>query len=203
METVWEGPEVLRPFLVAVDELEPFPGNPRRGDVAVISDSLKRFGQVKAIVTNGARIVAGNHLRQAAVELGWTHIAAIENEFASEEEARAYLLADNRTHDLGPGYDPQLLVEHLQYLDEFSTIYGTGYSHEDMDQLQADLLRMDSMVSPSTPAGAKLDLVEVVLVFSQEQHRQFAEWIETAATRHGTDGLSETAYEALRLAAGA
>jgi hypothetical protein len=63
--------------MVDVDDLRPFPGNARRGDVGAIKTSLQTVGQYKPIVVNYATsgklgagtILAGNHTHQAHVEL--------------------------------------------------------------------------------------------------------------------------------------
>lgn len=200
-ETVWEGADALRPFLILINDLEPHPGNPRRGDIASVVSSLRRFGQVRPLLANGPVMVAGHHVRQAALELGWTHVAVVPHNFDTDDEARAYLLADNRTHDLGPGYDERMLIEHLQHLDEFSTLRGTGYTNDDLDEMMANMIRMDAQIpeQPRRPAPA-LDVTEVVLMFSAEQHTQFEQWVSQASDRFGTEGVSETVYEALRAA---
>lgn len=133
---VWEGAEELRPNLVPIRELVRHPQNPRRGRVALIVESLGRFGQVRPILTDGHHIIAGNHTFLAAGELGWTHIAVVRNEFASEEEARAYLLADNRLPELGD-YDNEQLLPLLEELEEADAWTGTGYDIDDLEDLRA------------------------------------------------------------------
>lgn len=140
-ETVWRGSSALRPFLVPVDELEPYPGNPRRGDLAVVVESLTRFGQTRPILTYGERIVAGHHVRLAALELGWSHVAAIQNDFESDEEAQRFLLMDNRSHDRGE-YELVELAAHLQALKETDAgLAGTGYEDSYLRSLERDIER--------------------------------------------------------------
>lgn len=150
VETVWNGAAALKPFLVPVDALEPFPGNPRRGDVQVVVESLKRFGQTRAVLTDGegSRIVAGHHVRLAAIELGWTHVASIPNEFESEEEAERYLLMDNRSHDRGD-YELEELSAHLTALrDTADGLAGTGYEEGYLRALERDLERYREDAEP-------------------------------------------------------
>lgn len=205
---VWEGAEALRQFLVPISDLEPFPGNPRTGDVDAIRASVRRFGQVRAIVVDrsGSRIVAGHHFRLAAEAEGWTHVAAIPNEFSDEDEARAYLLADNRTHDLGMGDDTALLVEHLRMLADLDALDGTGYTLDDLDGYLADLARIadadpitlppaDETPPPATPSS---DLKEIVLLYSAAQREEMEQWLKIVAKDRGTNGLSETVYEAVK-----
>lgn len=203
---VWTGSKSLRRFLVPIDELEPFPGNPRRGDVDAIRASLRRFGQVKTIVADGRRIVAGHHLRLAAEAEGWTHVAVTMHEFADEDEARAYLLADNRTAELGSN-DPDDLVEHLRYLADLDLLVGTGYTGDDVDTFMAELqeLHMDEdarhKVAFEARATPPREEREVVLHFSPSQYQSAETWLGIIAKECGTSGVSETVYEALRIAA--
>lgn len=134
-KVVWSGPKALRRSLVPISTLEPFPNNPRRGDTDAVAASLRRFGQVKPIVIDGNRIIAGHTLVRAAEQEGWSHVAASENEFGSEEERRAFLLADNHTSDRG-SYDDALLLEQLRALEERE---GTGYDESDVSVLEKKL----------------------------------------------------------------
>lgn len=211
--TIWEGAEALRPFLVPLDNLAPFPGNPRRGDVAQLRGSLRRFGQVLPALADPAledgdlvRIIARHHLALAATEEGWTHIAVIPHEFADETEARAYLLADNRLGELG-GYNEEELVAHLKHLAELDALPGTGYTGDDVDYHMARLRELqqqnDSLVAvpPAEASPLPSDMQEVVLVYSQQQRQQFEVWLKIVQKERDTGGISETCYEALRLAA--
>jgi hypothetical protein len=144
---VWRGAGALRQFLVPIAELAPFPGNPRLGDVDAVRSSLRRFGQTRAILVDaedGRLIVAGHHVVLAATAEGWTHVAAIPNEFADAEEARAYLLADNRIGELGT-YDLELLHEQLREArdaDGRPGLEGTGYGEDHLPYLEREIEKM-------------------------------------------------------------
>lgn len=131
--------ELVRP----IDQFRPHPRNPRQGDLGAIVTSLRRFGQVRPILAlpNGT-IVAGNHVWRAAVQLGWTQIAAVTATM-DEATADAYLIADNRLSDLGT-YDDRALAAILTELAEAGSLEGTGYDGDDVDALLARLAREDS-----------------------------------------------------------
>lgn len=129
----WQGNEALRPFLAPLDRLKADKGNPRRGDVPAIMESLRRFGQQRPVLaTPGGVIVAGNHTAQAARELGWDQIAVVRTALRGREQ-RAYGLADNRTGDLGT-YDDAILT---RLLDSLPSLDGTGYTDEDKELMHA------------------------------------------------------------------
>lgn len=160
---VWNGADALRRMLVPLGEVEPWPGNPREGDVPSIIESLQRFGQVRPILIRvSGRIVAGHHLVLAARELGWSHIAAIRHDFADEEEARAYLIADNRIPERGRVNEEALAVQ----LGALRTLEGTGYSERDRALLDSRLARLrtppdDDGAPPEPRAEPKSKLGEV------------------------------------------
>jgi ParB-like chromosome segregation protein Spo0J len=119
---------------VAINELKPYPRNPRRGDVEEIAKSLETNGQYKPIVANrrDGAILAGNHTWRAARSLGWATIAVSWVD-VDEDEAARIVLADNRTSDMSI-YDDSKLLELLQSLPDLK---GTGFTDNDIDQLNS------------------------------------------------------------------
>jgi DNA modification methylase len=117
----------LRSLLVPLETIELHPRNPRQGDVAAVAASLARFGQQKPVVVQASTryVVAGNHLVRAARSLGWTEIAA-SIEDLDDVTATAFMLADNRTSDLG-SYDDGLLAAILAEQAEADNLAATGY----------------------------------------------------------------------------
>jgi ParB-like chromosome segregation protein Spo0J len=123
----------LRDLRIPIDSVSPWPDNPRDGDVGAISESLRRFGQQKPIVVQESSryVTAGNHLWRAAKALGWTEIAANVVDM-DDSTAEAYLIADNRTSELG-SYDEELLGKLLRKIAQEGNLRGTGYDGEDVD----------------------------------------------------------------------
>lgn len=153
---------------VAVDSLTEFQGNPRKGNVKELIESLKANGQYKPIVVqkSSQMIIAGNHLWKAAKELGWTEINIVEVD-VDDSAAKKIVATDNRLADLG-AYDERLLLDLLGDID----LTGTGYVPADVD----DLLAM--IEEQSTPewkiAGAE----------SQHENVQIRASLEERADRY-------------------
>lgn len=118
--------------LVGVDTLTPFPGNPRKGDVSVIAESLSATGQYRPIVVQASTrmILAGNHTWLAAKQIGWTdiHIVPVD---VDDVTAKKIVLVDNRSADLG-AYDTQALLDLLREVDDLT---ATGYTPDDLSHL--------------------------------------------------------------------
>jgi len=127
----------LQSLAVPLSTVELHPRNPRLGDVEAVAASLRRFGQQKPIVVQRSTgyVVAGNHIVRAAQSLGWTEIAANVIEL-DDATATAYMLADNRTSDLG-GYDDALLAAILAETAAADNLAATGYNADDVAALVA------------------------------------------------------------------
>lgn len=161
----------LRDLRIPIDSVAPFPGNPREGDVGAIAESLRRFGQQKPIVVQESTryIVAGNHLWKGAKALGWSEVAANVVEM-DDKTAEAYLIADNRTSELG-SYDEEALGDLLRKIAQEGNLRGTGYDGDDVDEFLRDL---EKSGGPKVPAEIEFatELLEshnyVVLYFDND-----------------------------------
>lgn len=129
----WHGPSDLLPLLRPIDSFVKWPGNPRQGDVGALAESFRRFGQQKPVVVQEStkQVAAGNHAIDSMMALRWSHAAGVYSPL-SDEDARAYLIADNRTAELGT-YDDELLGAMLERLAREGNLAGTGYDGDDVD----------------------------------------------------------------------
>ena len=129
----------LESLATPIVQFTALPGNPRRGNVQAVVKSYEKFGQRKPIVarreTDGTlTVISGNHQLLAAMQLGWTHIAAsiVDEDIKLSE---AFALADNRTADLGT-YDDSALAEMLERVAVDESMFdATGYDLADLEQL--------------------------------------------------------------------
>jgi len=134
-----------------LDELTPFPGNARRGQVEIIRESLRRNGQYRSMVVRvmphtGAWVVlAGNHTLQAMIAEGHK-TGRCELIECSDDEARRVNLVDNQASDLAVN-DTEALLELLGSLDD--GLEGTGFTDADMEALLA--------APPAAEPGAESD----------------------------------------------
>jgi hypothetical protein len=121
---------------VALGDLTTYPGNPRKGNIEAIADSLTRYGQYKPLTVNrrGNTILAGNHTFMAAQALRWPHISVVFVD-VDDDTAAKIVAFDNRIADLG-SYDDTALADLLAGLADLD---GTGYSDDDIDDLIAGI----------------------------------------------------------------
>lgn len=211
MSTVdtWKGAPELRAFLRPIEELQPHPENPRRGDVALVRESLNQFGQLKPIITdrdNVDVIVAGNHTWHAARSLGWTHVAAIEM-WSEAFEGERYLLMDNRTSD-NSSYDREELLALLnQY--EGDQLERTGFTPEERELLRMELEEErrqlaefqaghDGAGEPARPQEDTIVRNLLIAIDDQATFEQFGTHLKVLQREWGIVGNSECIAEAVR-----
>lgn len=152
---------------IPLDELTPFPGNAKRGDVEAIRASLRRNGQYRSLVVreipNGPLIVlAGNHTMQALAAEGREQ-ARCEVVQCDDATARRVNLADNRTAELG-SYDDEALTQLLDALD--GDYDGTGWAEEDLADLIGEVEELPPVLgdpddvpdAPTMPVSAPGDV---------------------------------------------
>ncbi len=136
----------LKTLEVPIGNLTLLDKNPRKGNVESVKTSYTTFGQLKPIVVRRLKpvkdgfptgvVIAGNHQLKAAIELGWATIAVVWVD-TDAKTAKAFALADNRTHDLG-SYDKQLLLDLINDLaGETALLLATGYDEKAIKMLIA------------------------------------------------------------------
>lgn len=163
--------ESLKHLAVDITTLVPLAGNPRRGNVAAVAASLQQFGQRKPIVVRQTdnTVVAGNHTLQAALSLGWTHIAAAFVD-DTEQQAIAYALADNRTAELG-GYDMSDLAALVSSIDDQTLLTAAGYSNEDVAALLQKIDAVEPIADPDDVPAVKQPVSVTGDLWLLGQHR--------------------------------
>jgi len=137
LEHIAEG---LRPLAVPVGDLLFDPANARKHDeasVSAIAASLRVYGQCKPVVArrdNGV-VIAGNGTLQAALSLGWTHLAAVKVDFDGATAA-GFSISDNRTAELS-SWEKEALDKLLR---EVSTDNDPR-----LDEMMADLAKSNGL----------------------------------------------------------
>lgn len=125
----------LSVYAVPIEDLRPDRDNARRHPArnrAAIKASLQRFGQRKPLVlgTDRRTVIAGNGTLQVALELGWTSIWVTVFP-GTDEQAKAYAIADNRTGELSE-WDNDLLQQILTATPA-ELLPATGFDLADLD----------------------------------------------------------------------
>lgn len=86
-----------------IETLKEYENNPRNNDAAVdaVAESIERFGfKVPIVVDRNNVIVAGHTRLKAAKRLGLETVPCIVADDLTEEQVKAFRLADNKTAEL-------------------------------------------------------------------------------------------------------
>ena len=99
-----------------IEELTPYAKNPRKNDKAVekVAASIREFGFKVPIVIDKAGVVAAGHTRlKAALKLGMDTVPCIIADDLTDEQIKAFRLADNKVSEFSE-WDFELLTDELQ-----------------------------------------------------------------------------------------
>lgn len=99
-------------------DLIPYENNPRNNDAAVdaVANSIKQFGFKVPIVIDANNVIVAGHTRlKAAEKLGLDKVPCIVADDLTEEQIKAFRLADNKTAELAE-WDFEKLESELQEL---------------------------------------------------------------------------------------
>jgi hypothetical protein len=155
---------------VLAETLREYPGNPRKGNIDKIAESLIANGQYKPIVIqkDTGYVLVGNHTLKAIKKLGWDFVDVVELN-VSDEEAKRIVLADNRTSDES-SYDYNLLADMLKSMP---TLDGTGYDQAALDQLINGVngYMPDLDVEDMGSRGLGTPIVHYDIVFDSEEQQ--------------------------------
>jgi len=144
--------------LIPIADLIPYARNSRThsdAQVAKIASSIKEFGFLNPIITDGSNgIVAGHGRVLAAQKLGLKELPCVEADHLTEAQKRAYVIADKRMA-LDAGWDAEMLKVELGDLDAAGfDLSLTGFEVGELENFLAEPTEglTDEDAVPDVPA---------------------------------------------------
>ena len=135
----------------SIDDIKPYENNPRNNDDAVdaVANSIKEFGWQQPIVVDiGGVIIAGHTRYKAAQKLGLKTVPVVVAKDLSEEQVKAYRLADNKSGELADWNFSQL-NEELKGIDDLDmTEFGFDESEINLADDWSDDGELDDYDEP-------------------------------------------------------
>lgn len=173
--------ETPRPLGKALDTpislIKPAPDNPREipeKAVEQVAKSIQEFGWQQPLVTDNNRVIIAGHTRYlAAKKLGLKTVPCIKAAHLTPEQAQAYRIADNRSHDYTTWDYPEL-IQQINELGDFNdvldvadwaTVLDSIPDPEPLD-LEDETAPASSQPAPDTP----LDLDDETAALIQKQY---------------------------------
>lgn len=142
-------------FMKNLDEIKPYEKNPRRNDDAVkyVAASIKEFGfKVPIIIDKNNVIVAGHTRYKAAKNLNIEEVPCIVADDLTDEQIKAYRLADNKVSEMAM-WDFDVLSEELADIMNFDMGEFGFHKQEDLvlDVNDEDFLQDTEITKDKTP----------------------------------------------------
>lgn len=165
-----------------INEITPYENNPRNNENAVkyVAESIKQFGfKVPIVIDKNGVIVTGHTRHKAAKQLGLETVPVIVADDLTDEQIRAFRLADNKVSDYSIWDNKKLLEE----LDEIGFDIFTGFEESDLFEDIKVLEELDELdESDNTVLTENEDGVTYVIQFktqNEELLNKVKKFIET------------------------
>lgn len=138
-----------------VNDLIPYENNPRHNDGAVkaVANSIKEFGfKVPIVIDKNNVIIAGHTRLKAAKELGLEEVPCIVADDLTEDQIKAFRLADNKVGELSE-WDFAKLEEELAGINMDMTAFEFGgFNDSGVDWAGVDDLNEETYEKPEKTA---------------------------------------------------
>lgn len=153
--------EYVETRMVMLDELTPFPGNARRGDRALLLESLEANGQYRSLIVrelpDGDLVVLAGSNTLAALEDRGDPEARCEIVHCDDATALRVNLVDNKASD-DASYDDEARARLIAALD--GAVTGSGYTEDEADALLAryeepEIVQVDEPVTAYNDSDAE------------------------------------------------
>lgn len=121
-----------------LDEIKPYNKNPRKNEKAVekVANSIKEFGFKQPVVVDKDKTIIAGHTRyQASIKLGLQNVPVIIADDLTEDQVKAYRIADNRVAQESE-WDIDLLKMELKDLKDIDyNLLETGFNQDELDKI--------------------------------------------------------------------
>jgi len=132
-----------------LNEIKPYKKNPRKNDLSLpkVKKSIEQFGFNQPILVDKDKVIITGHTRyKAAKSLELKEVPCIIVEDLSENQIKAYRIADNKVGQ-DSTWDVALLKEELQKLRiEQFPMTDTGFSAVELENLEMELEKINVAV---------------------------------------------------------
>ena len=152
----------MKIIMKKLSELVPYKKNPRKNDAAVpkVMQSIKEFGFKVPIVIDKDNVLVTGHTRfKASKNLGLDEVPCIIADDLTDEQIKAYRLADNKVSEFSI-WDDSFLGEELEVLEELGfdmTDFGFDMSFEEELEVEIPKEEKDDAESQITQEYLRYD----------------------------------------------
>ena len=164
-----------------IDELIPYENNPRKNDDAVeyVAKSIKEFGfKVPIVIDKNNVIVAGHTRYKASKQLGLIEVPCIVADDLTDEQVKAFRLADNKVSEYS-NFDYFELQEELKLILEktqieeikkFDFSIDEEIKWEETDETEKTSSKGNDFLYYECPNCHKLIEKEEILIYGNKEY---------------------------------
>lgn len=140
-----------------IEDIIPYENNPRKNDDAVdaVANSIKQFGfKVPIVIDQNNVIVCGHTRYKASKKLGLKTVPCVIADDLTEDQIKAFRLADNKTNELAE-WDVDMLMQELSEIDIDMSEFGFIDDAVDTDDsdVQEDGYEEKEITEPTAKNG--------------------------------------------------
>lgn len=180
-----------------IDDLIPYENNPRKNDDAVdkVALSISAFGFKVPIVIDTNNIIVTGHTRvKSAKKLGMTEVPCLIADDLTDEQIKAFRLADNKVAEFSQ-WDEEKLLKELEELGNIDmSLYGFTFPDDEDEDEEDDTYTDKTNIPQYEIQGETPDLSELVNedktnelldeIENSELSYEEKEFLRKAAQRH-------------------
>lgn len=163
-----------------VEKLVPYENNPRKNDEAVdkVALSISAFGfKVPIVIDKNNVIVTGHTRAKAAKKLGLATVPCIMADDLTDEQIKAFRLADNKVAEFSQ-WDEAKLLQELQALEDIDmSLYGFSFPEDDEEDGDDDTYTTETNIPQYDVTGEVPNLSELV---DEEKTKELLEEIDNS-----------------------
>lgn len=149
---------------VDINSIKPYKNNPRKNDDAVedVANSIKEFGfKVPIVIDKNNEIVAGHTRYKASKKLGLEEVPCIIADDLSEEQIKAFRLADNKVSEKAE-WDIDILNDELDDILNID-MSDFGFDLDLEDEEEKEIVEDEVPEVPEEPKAKLGDIYQLGL----------------------------------------
>lgn len=161
-----------------LDLIFPYENNPRDNDDAVeyVAASIEEFGfKVPIIIDKDGVIVAGHTRYKAAMRLGMEEVPCIVADDLTQEQIKAFRLADNKVGEIATWDFSKLNLE-LEALSDFEMqdfgFYAAGSNDDDFSNIFDEPAKSEENEEEGNKEEESPKVIKVVIEVDNEQEAE-------------------------------
>lgn len=145
-----------------IEDIRPYENNPRDNSKAIdaVAASIKEFGfKVPIVIDKNGVIVTGHTRYEASKKLGLKKVPCIAADDLTDEQIKAFRLADNKTAELA-SWNPELLEVEMNGIDSID-MTEFGFIEPEKTEEVNELVEDEIPQTPEEPISKLGDVWEL------------------------------------------